>query len=172
MTDLGTFGGSNGYAMSINDGGAAAGFAALPTEYEHAFLYVDGHLTDLGTLGGASSFANAVNNFGTVVGYSWVPDGADPHAFVDSNGRMLDLNSLIAADSGWVLLQAFGINDAGQIVGAGMLDGHQEAFWLDPIGVAYSTTAVPEPAPAKMLSAAIALLTIHSMLRTRIAHRR
>ena len=172
MTDLGTFGGSNSYAMSINYGGAVAGFAALPSGYEHAFLYVDGHLTDLGTLRGGSSFAYGVNSSGTVVGYSWVPDGADPHAFVDSNGRMLDLNSLIPADSGWVLLQAFGINDAGQIVGAGMIDGQQQAFRLDPIGVAYSATGVPEPATVKMLSAAIALLAIHTMLRTRIAPRR
>ena len=170
MTDLGTFGGSNSYAMSINDSGAVAGFAALPSGYEHAFLYASGGLTDLGTLGGPSSFAYSVNNAGTVVGYSWVAGGANTHAFVDSSGVMHDLNSLIPADSGWLLLQAFGINDTGQIVGTGVFQGQAQAFRLDPARFTAST-AVPEPAPAWMFSIAIVLLAFSGMLRTRISRR-
>jgi hypothetical protein len=45
---------------------------------------------------------------------------------------MLDLNSLIPANSGWVLQFANGINDQGQIVGEGTLNGQAEGFLLTP----------------------------------------
>ncbi|HEY3701676.1 MAG TPA: hypothetical protein VGL32_05420, partial [Acidimicrobiales bacterium] len=45
---------------------------------------------------------------------------------------MTDLNSLIPAGSGWVLDQARAINDAGQIVGWGTINGHEHAFLLTP----------------------------------------
>ena len=54
------------------------------------------------------------------------------HAFVYRNGRMLDLNNLIPPGSGWALTQANGINDAGEIVGYGMIAGQQHAFLLTP----------------------------------------
>jgi probable HAF family extracellular repeat protein len=169
MTGLGTFGGDNSYAMSINGSGDVAGFADLPSGYQHAFLYTGSSLIDLGTLGGGSSFAYSVNDTGTVVGYSWLSGGPDPHAFVDANSAMLDLNSLIPADSGWELLQAFGINDGGQIVGTGMFDGQAQAFRLDPIRP--SEADVPEPAPATLLALAIVFLAINGMLRTRTSRR-
>ena len=52
---------------------------------------------------------------------------------------MVDLNTLLPADSGWVLLSANAINDAGQIVGEGTLDGEPRAFLLTP-PVASDTT--------------------------------
>ena len=42
---------------------------------------------------------------------------------------MVDLNSLIDPSSGWVLSEANGINDLGQIVGGGSLG----AFILTPL---------------------------------------
>jgi hypothetical protein len=45
---------------------------------------------------------------------------------------MTGLNTLIPANTGWVLENASGINDLGQIVGAGMLNGNYAAFRLDP----------------------------------------
>ena len=45
---------------------------------------------------------------------------------------MLDLNNLIPANSGWLLQQATAINDQGQIVGYGTLNGQSEAFLLTP----------------------------------------
>jgi len=50
----------------------------------------------------------------------------------DSAGGIFDLNSLIPADSGWELLLASAINDAGQIVGAGLFNGKTHAFLLTP----------------------------------------
>ncbi len=54
---------------------------------------------------------------------------------------MLDLNNLLSPGSGWSLQAATGINDLGQIVGYGMINGNQQAFLLTP-------TTVPVPAAA------------------------
>jgi probable HAF family extracellular repeat protein len=59
--------------------------------------------------GGASD----INNKGQVVG------GSGGKAFIWQDGKMTDLNKLIPPDSGWLLVTATGINDAGQIVGVG-----------------------------------------------------
>jgi len=54
------------------------------------------------------------------------------HAFIYRAGKMKDLNKLIPQNSGWVLKQATGINDSGQIVGWGMLHKQIHAFLLSP----------------------------------------
>jgi len=41
---------------------------------------------------------------------------------------MLDLNKLIPRNSGWLLQVARAINDQGQILDLGMLNGQNEAF--------------------------------------------
>jgi probable HAF family extracellular repeat protein len=45
---------------------------------------------------------------------------------------MTDLNHLIDPSMGWQLMDAFDINDAGQIVGAGQINGETHAFLLTP----------------------------------------
>jgi probable HAF family extracellular repeat protein len=45
---------------------------------------------------------------------------------------MSNLNELIVADSGWVLKEARGINDNGQIVGWGITNNQEHAFLLTP----------------------------------------
>jgi len=162
LTQLGTFGGRNSYAAGINAGGEVVGNASLPDGYNHAFLAIGALMTDLGTLGGASSFAYAINNDGTIVGYSWLSDG-ETHAFVYFNGIMLDLNSLIPSGSGWDLLEAYGINNAGQIVGEGLLNRQSHAFLLDPGPqfarvASLSQTAAPDPGTASLTGVGIALL--------------
>jgi probable HAF family extracellular repeat protein len=42
------------------------------------------------------------------------------------------LNKLIPAGTGWVLITAYGINNAGQIVGEGTVNGKQHGFLLTP----------------------------------------
>jgi len=42
------------------------------------------------------------------------------------------LNSLIPANSGWVITEADAINSSGQIVGSGQFDGQQVAVLLNP----------------------------------------
>lgn len=46
---------------------------------------------------------------------------------------MQDLNNLIPASSGWVLVEANAINNTGQITGYGLKGGHNHAFLLTPV---------------------------------------
>jgi len=130
MKSLGTLGGlwSEGYA--INSKGQATGIAYTKNQQAHAFLWSGSKMTDLGVLSSAepTSWGQAINDSGVVVGFSDFQDTY--HAFVYSGGKMKDLNSLITAGSGWVLVQAFGINDAGQIVGEGTINGQEHGFLL------------------------------------------
>jgi probable HAF family extracellular repeat protein len=98
-----------------------------------------GQLAELGTFGGPASSARDINNHRQIVGYAL--DGSlEPRAFLsEAGGPIVDLNTLLPPDSGWVLLSANAINDAGQIVGEGMLNGEARAFLLTP-PVASDTT--------------------------------
>jgi probable HAF family extracellular repeat protein len=61
--------------------------------------------TDRKHLGGRDSVAAAINDEGAVVGTAQTSTSAD-HGFVERHGRMIDLNSLIRADSGIVITNA------------------------------------------------------------------
>lgn len=149
MIDLGTFGGGFTIALDVNDAGLAVGYSETPEftgfsgtlAVRRAFLWRDGLLISLGTLpigplpGGPygpdhiHSTANGINKAGVIVGQSF----PDQRAVLWRNGQIRDLNRLIRANSGWVLTNATGINDAGQIVGAGRLNGQLRAYRLTPV---------------------------------------
>jgi probable HAF family extracellular repeat protein len=140
--------------MGLNDAGEVVGHAQVSSGYMHAFLWNGLAMQDLGTLGGSSSYAYGINDDGQTVGYSTLSDGAD-HAFLYSNGLLLDLNSLIGAGSGWTLDAAYAVNNAGQIVGTGLLNGIEHAFLLNPApsvlvstNTFQSSEALSEPAAA------------------------
>jgi probable HAF family extracellular repeat protein len=162
MLPVGELGGANSHATGINNSGVVVGTATLASGYEHAFLAIGSKMTDLGTLGGGSSFAYSIDNSGTVVGYSWLASGPNPHAFVYSGGIMLDLNSMLAIGSGWELTEAYGINDAGQIVGSGLLNGQVSAFRLDP-----TSSTVPEAGTTALVAIGLALLVAFRLNRDR-----
>jgi len=137
VQDLGTLGGTKSSAHAINDAGQVVGDSDVRVgQYQRyrAFLWSRGKMSDLGSLGSGYSRAWDINNKGQVVGESYPGEGASAgrHAFLYTNGRMLDLNTLIPPDSGWRLISAKAINDAGQIVGHGKYQGRLFAFLLTP----------------------------------------
>ena len=89
-----------------------------------AFLYSQGVMTDIGTLGGTFSEGLGINDAGQVTGTSYTSDHVQ-HAFLYSNGTVIDLNTVLdpVTGSGWNLQDAWDINDAGQIVANGFKDG-------------------------------------------------
>ena len=145
---------SDAAAADINEVGQIVGYFRTSAGDLHAFQYEQGVTQDLGTLpGGRRSSANAINGRGLAVGDAEAA-GGEQHAVVYEGGAPLDLNTLIPADSGWVLQSATGINDAGQIVGYGVVQGSADlrAFLLTLAG---ADTAPPtaemsqaQPTPA------------------------
>jgi probable HAF family extracellular repeat protein len=91
-----------------------------------------------------------------VVGFSAVANKSD-HAFLYSSGTMQDLNDLITPNSGWTLLDATAINEAGQITGFGSIGGQTHVFLLN--------ATAPEPASLGLLGTA--LLPIAGLARRR-----
>jgi probable HAF family extracellular repeat protein len=140
-TVLASLGGGTSEGNGINDQGDVVGDSYRATSFDEiAALWPSaGPVVDLGTLGGSTSSARDINNHRQIVGYALNSAGA-PRAFLSDGGApMVDLNTLLEADSGWVLLSANAINDAGQIVGEGTLNGEPRAFLLTP-PVASDTT--------------------------------
>ena len=146
MNDLGTLGGTYSSAWAINENGQIIGESSTAGEAEsHGFLYSGGTLTDLGTLGGDYSYPSAINNLGQIVGDSALPDGSS-HAFLWQNGSMVDLNTLLPAGSGWELVSAELINDAGHIIGFGVLNGVSQVFVLTVGGTSNLAPVAATPA--------------------------
>ncbi|HEY7097968.1 MAG TPA: hypothetical protein VH437_14675 [Terriglobales bacterium] len=180
-TDLGNLGGDDGTsATAINKLGQVVGYSYNTRGDFRAFLWQSGTMSDLGTLGGDWSQAYAINDVGQITGSAYLSGNFGPHAFILSNGtmvdvdkrskllqsaglsinrtgivvgkmqipggqfvtfdamivingKMTDLNTLIAPGSGWILQEAHGINDSGQIVGLGLLNKQTRAFLLTPV---------------------------------------
>ncbi len=110
--NLGSLGGSQSEAASVNDAGVAVGWSLLPNATRRAVTFAGGVATDLGTLGGTSGEASGINEAGTIVGWSSTAGGAT-HAFRRQGNTMTDLGTLFGVGNS----KATGINDAGWIIG-------------------------------------------------------
>src|SRR5271167_1703020 len=135
--DLGNLGGTtNNIATSINNLGMVAGGSQLADGSFHPFLWTKGKLIqDLGSFPGAiatvAPCCNTLNDSGEVVGFS-IDGMGNPHAFVGDKKGLTYLNDLIAKDSPWQLQFALAVNDAGEIVGSGLIGGESHAFLATP----------------------------------------
>ncbi len=139
-TDLGALPGASAttksYALAANDlvSPQIVGWSHGPQAvgHPHAFTLQDGTMTDLGTLtGGDWSEAFDVNDDGDVVGWARTADSY-MHAVLWVDGVITDLNTVTGIPAGWVLAEARGINNGGQIVGRGVYGGVDRAFLLSP----------------------------------------
>ena len=146
--DLGSLVASgSSFGSGINNVGLVTGSADTYSG-RHAALFSTGSAPkDLGSLGGGFSTGNSINNSGQVVGSSFTPAGAF-HAFLflnhasestadfDAKNWVKDLNKIINPEAAkppyWVLGDAQGINDAGQITGQGVNKGNTRAYLATP----------------------------------------
>lgn len=73
----------------------------------------------------------AINNAGDIVGNAQTTVTEAAWVYRPEKG-FSNLNNDIAPNSGWSLFQALGINERGEIVGNGMLNGEEHGFLLTP----------------------------------------
>lgn len=137
LIDLGSLGGTCGYANWLNNRGQVVGTMTLAGDAEnHAFLWDRGKLTDLGTLGGNNSEAWFANDAGHVVGRAdFSPSSTHHHAFLWKHGVMRDLGTVAGQPNS----TAFAINFNDQVVG----DAHGNAWLWEKGSIVDLNTLVP-----------------------------
>lgn len=129
LQDLGTLGGDDAFASTINESGLIYGLSYTDTVANdttgvptiHPFLWKNGRMRDLGSLGGSLAIPGPISYFwtgpilnerGEAIGTSTLPGDENWHGFVWSSGAMRDLGTL-----GGDFSEALAINEAGLIVG-------------------------------------------------------
>ena len=155
ILNLGTFGGTQGIALTVNDRGQVVGGAlnTIPdafassfdslaffypgTTQMHAFLWEKALMQDLGTLGGPDSEAFYMNQREQVTGVSYTNATVNPvtgfpteDPFLWQRGRMLDLGSL-----GGTFGYPSALNERGQVAGTSNLAGdhtYHPFLWTSP----------------------------------------
>jgi probable HAF family extracellular repeat protein len=129
-----------GKAADINNsnmivGTTGSSSSTVPVTYSRAFI-LDYGMNSISILpvldGGLRSSASDINEYNQVVGSSETLTGANivNHAFLwnQADGITVDLNDW--ATNGWTLTAATAINDNGDIVGYGNLNGVEHGFLL------------------------------------------
>jgi probable HAF family extracellular repeat protein len=172
MTNIGSLS-DNSRGYSINDAGLIVGYCFYSTSfYTTASLWDNVGITSLGSLGSDYNYAWGINNYDQIVGesgshaflwengsggmidlgigsavaindYAQVVGSSGGAAFLWENGTMYDLNTLLVGGSGWMLSEATAINNVGQIVGSGLINGEIHGCLLTP---------VPEPTTLLILA--------------------
>jgi probable HAF family extracellular repeat protein len=129
-------------AFAISDNGVIVGAVYFSSGAPaHAARFSNGVWTDLGAIRGAvSSTAKAVNIAGQIVGTAVFaqtqyhpPKPGKRVPFIATTSGLVDLNTLIPSGTGFILTDAVGINDSGQILcDANNASGNGHAVLLTP----------------------------------------
>ena len=164
FTDLGVpTGFLYSYGFAINDSGQVAGHVVSGSgNSAKIFRYSNGAgMLILGGVG-QNNQAFGINGARDVVGVGRPETALFARAFLSRDaGAMVDLNTLIDPASGWVLLGAGAINDAGQIAawGSNQITGARHALRLTPTTGSADTTPpsvrIETPADGAMVGAIV-----------------
>jgi probable HAF family extracellular repeat protein len=134
--DFGTLPAPGAQPVDLNDNGQVLFMASVDVggiTMTRGFVATNGRFDRIGS---AAIHGNvtptAINGTGDVVGNAPV-NGYQVLAFLYHEGSLRDLNDLLPAGSGWQLLTAEDINDAGQIVGVGELAGVWRGYIMTPL---------------------------------------
>jgi probable HAF family extracellular repeat protein len=97
--------------VKINDKSQIAGGYVKPDGNSSLFIYDNGTFNDIGSLGGNYCYVTGINNKGDLIGSSNLTVDGPQHALLYTDGHVLDINGSSTSS------EAFGINDAGDVVG-------------------------------------------------------
>ena len=148
-TPLPGLGSTMNLPSSINNAGEVVGGSQSDSDgMIHPVLWTkDRQIHDLGLYPGSflstAVCCHAINDRGQVVGFAisgdgsqvpllWLPDPTRQSPSGYQARVMFDLNTLIPGNSPWLLLATASINNAGQIVGYGLINGGVHAFLATP----------------------------------------
>jgi probable HAF family extracellular repeat protein len=137
-TDLGNLGGTYNVASSINNLGEVVGGAVSPKDGTiHAFKWTrETGMQDFGAFPGAAitvaPCCRTINDRGEMVGFAIDGITFNSRALIWKDKKPVDLNTLIPKNSPWYLQGALSVNDAGEIVGYGLINGETHAFLATP----------------------------------------
>ena len=107
-----------GFAYGINSTGEVVGVSGL-SPYNAFYWSGSGAIQLLNMTGYSFSWARDINDSDIIVGNA-LASGGQYHAVLwEGVSTITNLNNQLAPGSGWVLEQAYAINNAGQIVGYG-----------------------------------------------------
>ncbi|MBV8637010.1 MAG: hypothetical protein JO322_02935 [Candidatus Eremiobacteraeota bacterium] len=123
---------NSGAVTGVNDSGDVIGYGQKTGTNEVATFFArGGTATEIDPPAGSGLLqGQAINSSDWIVGVEFI--NAE-HAFLWSNGTLVDLNTRLAAScSSWTLNSATGVNDNGYIVGIGTLNGKSHGFMLVP----------------------------------------
>ncbi len=127
------------YGVAINGAGLIGGHVIAATDRSLPHYWTSETASPVAvTMPAAYPYGEiyGINAQGVMVGIMW-NDAQEERAFAfDLTNGVRDLNDLVDPALGWSLTFARDINDAGQIVGGGMLNGQERGFLLSPWALA------------------------------------
>lgn len=117
------------YVYGMNDSGQVVGNSTYSRLSNYKAYRYDGTIHDLSNSNWKYSIGNDINNNDQIVGTYTDTNSGVNGAFFWENGGAQDISNLFAAQ-GWILTNAKYINDNGDIVGFGDLNGVSHQFLL------------------------------------------